>query len=116
MSDVDMIESLALRLVQGMEELGVNWWCFNGWSFRRLSQEDLTFHGRGSEDHEQEPEPGSGAPPALEAGDNGGDTGRGPVVRATKLARRAFAEAKATRTRRRLAKGPRRRLSRRGWR
>jgi len=127
MSDVDMLESLALRLVQGMEELGVNWWCFNGWSFRKLSQEDLVLQnvrddGSRRTHYEQEHEPGTRPAAEVEAGDDGREPGGRPVVRATKEARRRFAEAKLRRqaakttSGRRLAAGPRRRLSRRGWR
>lgn len=119
MNDLDMLESLALRLIQGMEELGVNWWVCEGWSFRKLRQEEL-INGSGSEDHEQEPESGSGAPPTLEAGDDGGDVVGWPLVGKSKAFRRAVVAKKAAkaelRSRRPFSRSRRGRLAKRGYR
>lgn len=100
-NDVDMLESLALRLIQGMEEMGITWWIFDGWSFRQVRQEELTTDGRGGENHEQESEPGGRVEAEVAAGNDGGESRRREVVpvvvKSSKTTRRAFATAKAVR-------------------
>lgn len=120
-SDWDMIEGLALRLVQGLEEAHVNWWVFDGWSFRKLGQLELEVsNGRGSEDNVGEPQPEGGPVPQVEAKDDGRivvvgqNLASGEVQVGSSKAARRLLKAKTRPSR--LGRGARRRMSKRGWR
>lgn len=121
-TDVEMLESLALRLIQGMEEMKINWWCFDGWSMRRLQQMELqvkdTTNGSGSSDPEREHQPEGELAPSVAPRNDGRVRGsRTPgnfiAVSSSKSAKKVL---KPTKRPQRLTRGTRRRLARRGWR
>jgi len=116
MNDNDMLESLALRLVQGMEELGLTSWYFEGWALAYIGD----VHGSRRTHHEQEPESGTGPAASVEAGDDGGDVVRRTNVGKSKAFRRSLIDKKAAKAKallRRPWSRPRRgRVRRRGWR
>lgn len=119
MSDFDMLESLALRLIQGMEQLGLRSWYFEGWALAYIGD----VNGSGRTHHEQEPEPGGGPAATLEAGDDGRDAVGRTDVRRSKAFRRSLLDKKARRSRsstrtsvRPFSPSRRRRVARRGWR
>lgn len=117
MSDLDMLESLALRLVQGCEELGLTSWYFEGWAFAYIG--DVS-HGRGSENHEQESESGARPPAEVATGDDGRDAVSRTAVGKSKAFRRSLLDKKAAKgrggPRRPWSKTRRSRVRRRGWR
>lgn len=120
-SDVDLLEGLMLRLIQGMEELHVTWWVCNGWSIRRLSQLELVkedeVNGNRSDhqEHEHEPE-GELAPEVAPRVDDGVGRRRSVVdcipISSSRGSKKALARPKP----KAFSPSTRRRVRRRGWR
>jgi len=117
-TDSDMIESLMLRLIQGMEEQGMRSLYCEGWALAHIGEID---DGRRSANQVAEHEPGGRAPAEVATGGDGRDLERRPIVGRTKFSRRVFAASKEAREKRHAARRPwsrsrRKRVSRRGWR
>lgn len=116
-TDSDMLESLMLRLIQGMEEQNMRSLFCEGWALAFIGDID----GRRSANQVAEHEPRTGPSAQVEAGGDGRDPERRPLVGRTRFARRVFAASKEAREKRHAARRPwsrsrRRRVSRRGWR